>query len=146
MENGNSIHPNLLIPIVYQKPTLHYINVPNRWDQSGLEAMGFGSYSLTVHTNNEIHLGLRIPDIFSAYHPYVNGELVATMSSSGTDKQSEAPGRNYNLASLAHVESDSLHIVTHISNFVHSKGGLGSTIIIGSLSHLIHKKFINDRI
>ena len=120
------------------------LNVPNRWEQSGLNANGFGSYSLTVYKKNSAHLGLRIPDLFSAYHLYVNGELLATMGKPGVDSQTENPGRNYNLAPLSHINSDTLHIVIHISNHVHSKGGLGSTIVIGSLSHLTHKKFIND--
>ena len=120
------------------------LEAPRRWEQSGLEAMGYGSYGLKIYKNSKTHLGLRIPDIFSAYHLYVNGELLASMGKPGMSKQSEDPGRNFNLVSLSHIQSDTLHIVIHISNFVHSKGGLGSTIIIGSFSYLTHEKFIND--
>ncbi len=120
------------------------LSVPKRWEQSGLDPMGYGSYSLTIYKNSNTHLGLRVPDLFSAYQLYVNGELLASMGKPGIDNESESPGRSFNLASLSHIDSDTLNVVIHISNFVHSKGGLGSTIIIGSLDHLTHKKFIND--
>ncbi|MEM7297440.1 MAG: ATP-binding protein, partial [Bacteroidota bacterium] len=120
------------------------IDVPKRWNQSGIPATGYGSYSLSIYRNSDVPLALRIPDLFSAYYLYVNGKLLAEMGSPGSTKEEEKPGRNYNLASLSHITSDTLHIVIHISNFVHSKGGLGSTIVIGTLPHLTNKKFIND--
>ncbi|WP_420316647.1 ATP-binding protein [Ekhidna sp.] len=120
------------------------LNVPKRWDQSGLSAMGFGTYTLTIYKNTDIPMALKVPDLFSAYHLYVNGELLAKMGTPGKSAKEEKPDRLHNFVSLAHIQSDTLQIVIHISNFVHSKGGLGSSITFGTLERLMDKKFIND--
>ncbi|MEP5610878.1 MAG: ATP-binding protein [Cyclobacteriaceae bacterium] len=66
------------------------------------------------------------------------------MGSPGTNKESEKPGRQFRLVSLGHIQSDTLNVIIHISNFVHSKGGIGAPIQIGTLSHLMDLKFVND--
>ncbi len=145
--NGNwKFYPSKFIsPNLSEKlPESTLIDVPNRWDQSGLPAFGYGSYQLTILKDTDESLALQIPDQFSAYNLYVNGKLQASMGSPGTDKESEKPGRQFKTVSLAHIQSDTLNIVFHISNFVHSKGGLGSPIQIGTLDNLIQIKFIND--
>ncbi len=120
------------------------IDVPTRWDQSGLSAFGYGSYQLTILKKTQEPLALRIPDLFSAYRLFVNGQLLANMGTPGVDAESEAPGRLFKLVSLAHLQADTLNVVIHISNFVHSKGGIGAPIQIGRLDDLIQVKFIND--
>ncbi|MEP0985318.1 response regulator [Ekhidna sp.] len=125
-----------------EKPFL--IQVPKRWEQSGLPAMGYGSYSLTIIKNTDTQLALKVPDLFSAYQLYVNGEKLANMGVPGVTKEDEQPGRRHHLVSLAHIKSDTLHLVIHISNFVHSKGGLGSPITLGTLSSMMDEKFVND--
>lgn len=120
------------------------IDVPNRWDKSGLEARGYGSYRLVViKPKNEI-LALKIPDLFSAYNLYVNGFQLANMGTPGKDKQSERPARKFNHVSLGHIPADTLNIIIHISNFVHSKGGIGAPIQVGTLESLTEEKFLND--
>ncbi len=125
-------------------PEPHLINVPKRWDQSGLSPFGYGTYRLTIIDPDEISKALRVPDLFSAYHLYVNGKLLASMGTPGTDKQSEKPGRQFKLVSLSHIQSDTLEVVIHISNFVHSKGGIGAPILFGTFESLNKKKFMND--
>ncbi|WP_424963190.1 ATP-binding protein [Ekhidna sp.] len=120
------------------------IKVPKRWEQSGLSAMGYGTYSLTIYKNTAIPMALKVPDLFSAYHLYINGELLARMGTPAENAKEEKPDRLHNFVSLAHIQSDTLQMVIHISNFVHSKGGLGSSITFGTLDRLMDKKFIND--
>lgn len=120
------------------------INVPDRWDQSGLSAFGYGSYQLTIYKNANDQLALGIPDQFSAYNLFVNGQLLANMGTPGVNKNEESPGRRYNLVSLAHVQTDTLNVVIHISNFVHSKGGIGSAIQLGTFNGLRAWKFNTD--
>lgn len=120
------------------------ITVPKRWDQSGLDAEGYGSYELTIFKKTDIKLALKVPDLFSAYQLYVNGEQLAQMGVPGISKEEEQPGRQHHLVSLAHIQSDTLHLVIHISNFVHSKGGLGSSITLGTLEAMMNEKFVND--
>jgi len=120
------------------------IDVPKRWDQSGLSAFGYGSYQLTIYKPANQPLALSIPDQFSAYHLFVNGELLANMGTPGKDKTSEIPGRQFKLVYLNHIQSDTLNVIIHISNFIHSKGGIGAPILIGSVETLNHRNFINN--
>ena len=144
MVNGGFIHLNSWMSTRWRELISPPWKYPKGGNRVGFDNMGYGSYQLIIYRSSDTHLGLRVPDLFSAYHLYVNGELLATMGNPGPDRESEKAGRNYNLVSLSHISSDTLNVVLHISNFVHSKGGLGSTIILGSLSYLDHKKFIND--
>lgn len=121
-----------------------FIDVPNRWEKSELPARGYGSYRLVVIKPEKEILALRIPDLFSAYNLYVNGHHLANMGEPGIDKQSEKPGRKFNLVPLGQIQSDTLKIVFHISNFVHSKGGIGASIQIGTFESLTEEKFVND--
>ena len=120
------------------------INVPKRWEQSGLPAFGYGSYKLTIFKPPNESFALQIPDLFSAYELYVNGELLTNMGSPGVDKKTEIPARQFRTVPLNHIESDTLNVVIHISNFRHSKGGIGAPILFGTLESLNFKKFIND--
>ncbi|MEO9872645.1 response regulator [Ekhidna sp.] len=141
-----AFYPSQFISPASKQPATEkvLINIPDRWEQSGLPAMGYGSYQLFIIRNSKEPLALRIPDLFSTYKLFVNNEKLASMGVPGVDSDSEKPGRNYQLVSLAHIPSDTLNVVIHISNFVHSKGGIGSPITLGTLNSLTYKKFIND--
>ncbi len=140
----NFYHSEFIAPTIAPSQDPMLIQVPNRWDQSGLPAMGYGTYTLTIIKSTDIHLAMKVPDLFSAYRLYVNGELLANMGVPGTTKEEEQPARKHNLVSLAHVEGDTINLVIHISNFVHSKGGIGSSITLGTLESLMDEKFVND--
>jgi signal transduction histidine kinase/CheY-like chemotaxis protein len=120
------------------------INLPKRWDESGYPSMGFGTYSLTILRPIDSRLAVRIPDLFSAYQLYVNSELVTQVGTPGIDAQTSRPGRKVEMVSLTHFNSDSLHLVLHISNFTHLKGGIGASIILGDQNKLYAEKSKED--
>ncbi|MFY0599636.1 MAG: response regulator [Cyclobacteriaceae bacterium] len=125
------------------KPT-HLIPIPKRWDQVGLPNKGYGSYAITLYRSDNTPLGVRIQDQFSAYNLFINGQKVASMGTPGTNASSSKPARKVNLVSIGHINSDTLEIVFHISNFVHRKGGLGPPMVIGSYEKLAKEKFLED--
>lgn len=121
------------------------IEVPIRWDQSDqFPAQGFGTYELIIIKNTNVPLALRIPDIFSAYSLFVNGNLLTSVGVPGKSVSSSIPGRQTKLVSLREIKSDTLHLVIHLSNFVHNKGGIGKSLTIGADEALIKKKFFLD--
>ncbi|MEQ9374991.1 MAG: response regulator [Imperialibacter sp.] len=138
-------YPSQLIPTSsgQQKPSPGIIEVPVRWDQSDqYPAQGFGSYELTIIKKTDVPLAIRIPDVFSAYHLYVNGELLAKVGTPGKDAASSQPGRQVKLVPLGEIKVDTLRLIIHISNFTHTKGGIGKPLIIGSYDVLAQEKFL----
>lgn len=120
------------------------IEVPEHWRQAKLSSIGYGSYQLTIIKGKSEPLALRVPDLFSAYHLYVNGELLASQGKPGKDKDSEKPGRQSKLIPLGHIQGDTLNLTIHISNFIHSYGGIGTPIYLGTYQVLAEKKFYQD--
>ena len=120
------------------------ITVPLRWEQSGLPNMGYGTYSLTILCSSSANLGLRIPDIYSAYRLYVNDELLAQVGVPGVNAVSSKPGRKLKLTSLSRVKSDTLHLSIQVSNFTHNKGGIDDPILIGDFDQIISQKAKED--
>lgn len=120
------------------------IDVPQRLDQSGLEAQGYGTYRLLIIKTTQEPLALHIPDLFSAYQLYVNGLPLANMGQPGVDKDAEKPGRQSKLVPIGHLRQDTLEVIIHISNFVHRKSGIGTSLHIGTYESLIDDKFFQD--
>ncbi len=120
------------------------ITVPKRWEESGYARMGFGTYRITIIRTSSGRLAIRIPDIFSAYKLYVNNELIAQVGEPATTAELSKSGRKVKLASLAHFNSDTLRLTMHVSNFMHSKGGIGDPILIGDQHHVFSKKLRED--
>jgi signal transduction histidine kinase/ActR/RegA family two-component response regulator len=126
-----------------EKPSHDFIEVPVRWDQSNqYPAQGFGTYELTIVKKTDIPLAIRIPDVFSAYHLFVNGELLAKAGTPGKDAASSYSGREVKLVPLGEIKVDTLRLIMHVSNFTHAKGGIGKPIIIGSYDALSREKFL----
>ncbi|MEM9338679.1 MAG: response regulator [Bacteroidota bacterium] len=145
--NGSwNFYPSKFIaPDSLTQETPIFLTVPKQWEKQGLPASGFGTYELTVFLKEyPTSLALRVPDFFSAYTLYVNGEQLANMGVPGRDKASEKPARKRTLVPLGHIQSDTLHLVIHISNFVHGRGGIGSPIYLGTYDFLSKRKFLQD--
>lgn len=94
-------------------------------------AFGFATYQVTVYVpSNRPELGLKIPDMYTAYRLYCNGELVSQNGVPGKKKSSSIPKWIPRIVPI-NARGDSVTLTLHISNFEHLKGGLGNPIIIG---------------
>ncbi|HEY5824024.1 MAG TPA: 7TM-DISM domain-containing protein, partial [Cyclobacteriaceae bacterium] len=80
-----------------------------------------------------------LPDFYSSYRIWVNGNEVASNGTVGTSrKESEAQWKPQTV--VFPVNSDTLHIVMQVSNFQHHKGGCNDHIYLGAADQLFQKR------
>ncbi|UOE46291.1 ATP-binding protein [Mucilaginibacter sp. SMC90] len=100
------------------------------WRGKKLPAFGYGTYRLKILLpKNHSPLKLAMPDVYSAYRLYVNKSLVASNGTVTTSEKGFEAHWEYHAIDLPN--SDTLNIMLQVSNFIHSKGGIGKPIFIG---------------
>lgn len=100
------------------------------WRGKKLPAFGYGTYRLKILLPaNHAELKLGMPDVYSAYRLYVNGRLASSNGTVTTTAKGFEPHWEYHAINLPNA--DTLNITLQISNFIHSKGGIGKPIFIG---------------
>jgi len=123
--------------------------IPKPWtkiaisENSYLPAQGYGTYRfrIKVPNKNEVY-GLKLRSIFTAYKLYVNEELVSTLGNVGKTKAESVPKFLTQEISLPvikkdGVDSQTLDIVLHVSNFDHRRAGAQQPILFGTMEEVI---------
>lgn len=114
---------------------------PAKWTEtnyggSKLPAQGYATYEVTVLLPEKSRgLGIDLPDVYTSYYFYVNGQLLQANGRPGTSAETTVPywlGRTLPLPD----GTDTLHLVLQVANFHHSKGGPYKEIYIGDYNHL----------
>ncbi|WP_149242274.1 response regulator [Dyadobacter sp. 32] len=130
-----------LLPPGHKPEYFEYIHFPQLWNTTvwkkcPISTDGYATYEVTVLLpKTKEQLGLRIPDVQSAFHFYVNGKLLATNGTPGTSKETTIPYWSYQVKPIT-VSGDTLSVIIQVSNFHHVKGGPDKSIEIGLLSQL----------
>lgn len=125
--------------------SMELVDVPHeRLDRLGLGSYGYGTYSVTILLDHQHSFMLKVLDQFSAYTIYVNGRMVAEVGSPGETRETTRPGRKVLYIPLHDLQSDTLRITVPISNFSHSKRGIGGAIFLGLEQEILHQKFLDD--
>ncbi len=110
---------------------LHRVPLP--WKEGGLPSQGHATYFLRVFVDPQPAgrlLGLRIPDLNTAYRLYVNETEVASAGVPGPDAASTRAAFRPQVAYFP--VATELRFVVHVANFEHRKGGLDETLRLGS--------------
>ena len=135
----------------YDFPTdipVAYDAFPHLWnslksDSNNISAIGFATYRLNIELGSTGNvLALEIPDFYTSYILWLNGEIVASNGEVGTDKKSSKPywkPINYSFK----VDDKHLDIVLQISNFDHSKGGLSQELRLGTSKQITRDRELN---
>ena len=112
--------------------------VPKLWDKSA----GYGTYAITIILPPDRPLlGLAIPDIYSSYQLTINGQYSIIKGYASDNKEEAIPFRLKKIAPIPE-EYDSIHVVLHVSNYRHNKGGIAKPIKIGDLIYLEHRQLL----
>lgn len=125
------------------------VKFPKRWtslEYAGkkLAARGVATYQLTLLLPEKSKgLGLNMPDVYTSYALYLNGELLAANGKPHSDPQLAAPHWERKLLAIPDG-IDSLHFVLHIANHWHSKGGPYKTIFVGDLAEFKTKRQLDN--
>lgn len=122
-----------------------FVPFPRLWKKTivngqALTHMGYASYTLTVllpkHTNR---LALQVPDTYTSYRLFVNGEELATAGNPDSVEEKAAPKWLHKTVEL-YTNADTLHLILQVANFWHSRGGPYKEIIIGDRQTLFNEK------
>ena len=96
-----------------------------------LPGFGYASYKLTVLLpKKRKQLRITMPDAYTAYRFFVNGKQMADNGKVSTTAEGFMPHWQYQAFDVDH-NTDTLHLILQIANFVHTKGGIKKPIFIG---------------
>lgn len=113
-----------------------FIHVPGTWNGhrhlgQEIPSHGFASYRLKIlHPSRPTRLALKILDMATAGHVYINGQLVFTSGFPGKTKDSTKPRLATGVVEFV-TTSNQTEILVHVSNFHHRKGGMWETMYLG---------------
>ena len=121
------------------------VDFPYLWTNDDFPSFGAATFRLQiVLPSQHPELALSIPDVYSAYHLYVNGVLFAENGTPALQQDSYTPYWNHSLKSLSNlpdsIQQNELELVLHIANFDHSKGGISQQILLGTAGVLATQK------
>ena len=119
-------------------PDPAYLPFSTLWaDLDGGEALGYATYRLRILLPDSLPLmALAVPDFYTSYRLYVNGQLFSENGVPGTTRATTTPYWRpiTQPLVLAGPEAD---LTLHLANFHHSKGGAALPIWLGTEQDLL---------
>lgn len=117
-----------------------YFQVPKLWNED-YNAFGYATYKIQILLpEDRPYMALSIPDLYSSYVLYANGEEIARNGEVGRTKDAYTPKWIPLTVSRAELQADTVELVLQIANFDHSKGGIRLPIKLGAASHLYQSR------
>ncbi len=127
-------------------PIKTYTEFPTLWNNTtvngkNLPAFGYATYKLDVLLpKHGPKLVLQIPEVYSSFRMYVNGELNGENGIPGKTKETSVPYWSTIISTIIPNNADTLHLLLQISNFHHKRGGPYHQIVLGDRKMIILKK------
>ncbi|TRX62602.1 membrane protein [Fulvivirga sp. M361] len=124
-------------------PDLKYMVVPNVWSFYDLPSKGYGTYRLKMLLHEDVdRLTLLVPNVYSAYRLFVNGEIKAENGQVGNSRASTQPDWEEKLVHLEGLNKE-VELLLQVANFHHSRGGVHKPILVGSFEDILkHRELI----
>ena len=109
-------------------------------NKSSSSGLGYATYKLYILLPHGVDdFALTLPQMYSSYKLWANGEVVAINGIIAKTKEECKPQWRPQTVSV-NVKSDTLFLVLQIANFHHAKGGVSEPIIIGKSSLMEYQK------
>lgn len=130
------------------KPTA-FVPFPELWQHTiiggkPLPSIGYASYRLTILLPPHAHdLALYLPDAYTSYRLYINGDLFAHSGSPDSIAARAIPKWIIQTREIT-SPADTLHLLLQVANFWHSKGGPYKEIQIGNRDYIFHEHNSNN--
>jgi 7TM diverse intracellular signalling len=125
------VENKLLSPQTIKNENLATSIFPSIWNEHRPDGKGTGyaTYALNVVIPDSLGiLALEIPSLNTSYNLWVNGNLIASAGTVGTEKEKTIPQWVHKTVSFTST-SDTVKIVLQLANFHHNKGGGGRNAI-----------------
>lgn len=120
------------------------IDFPKMWHNENLtqELPSFGYATYILHVllpKTNVPLRIDMPDAYSSYNLFINGDLVLKSGQVTTSSENFIPhweNKSYDIP----PGTQELNIALQVANFSHSKGGIKEPIVIGKKEMLLLKR------
>jgi hypothetical protein len=112
----------------------------NEFSKSLKPGKGYATYHLTILAKQG-NYALEIPHFYSSYKMWLNSELIAANGEVGNTPELSKP-QWLPQTVLLEAKTDTLHLVIHVSNFDHAKGGIRENILLGTRQDLKFKRTV----
>lgn len=137
-------YPNQLINAseMVNNPTRSLVGVPSWWGTNDTESSAqFGTYrvKVVIPTNQHAALALKMPDVYTSYKLFLNGEIVGGNGVVGSSKETASPQWKPETY-FFEQKRDTLEIIVQLSNFHHHRTGINAPPLLGRAQHLQHQK------
>ena len=121
------------------------LNFTTKWNTiDGFSSKGYATYiARVILPENHPPMALDIPDFYTSYTLYINGSEFSKNGVVATRKDTYKPKWQPLTKSLNQLDADTLDLVLQVANFVHSKGGTNSPILIGPEELLLSNQLKN---
>lgn len=125
--NWSSITNKLVSPEAVKSETLTAAFFPSIWNDHRPDGkgLGYGTYALDVVIPASLGpMALEIPSMNTSYNVWVDGKLIASGGTVGTERENTVP--QWVCKTVSFIPSgDTVRIVLQLANFHHHKGGGG---------------------
>lgn len=118
------------------------VNFPGKWTSADANGNKYPSFGCATYRAkvllppNRGSLRIAMPEVYSAYLLFINGEVVASNGQVSTSAIGFVPYWEFRTVEISnHV--DTLDILLQISNFSHSKGGIKKPLILGKKNTIV---------
>lgn len=120
------------------------VNFPYKWtdhtDGAKLPSFGYATYKLTILLpRTDKLLRIAMPEVYSAYRLYINGQQAASNGQIATNAENFKPYWEIKVAEVPR-RADTLVLLLQVANFAHSKGGIKKPIYIGDKTDIVLKR------
>ncbi len=106
-----------------------------------LEAFGYATYSIIIKLPDRTPtLSLQIPDFYSSYELFSANQIIAKNGKVATNKEKYIPKWIPKTVSIKPDSSNTIHLILHVANFHHQRGGAYQPITIGDSEFLSKKR------
>lgn len=113
-----------------------YTDFPEIW-QNG---QGVATYEMTILLGEATeNLALELPQMYSAYKLYCNGELLAENGKVGTNRSSNRPQWLPKLVDIP-GNPETINLILQVANFNHALGGTKVSLVLGTSNELTAKR------
>jgi signal transduction histidine kinase/CheY-like chemotaxis protein len=139
---------NRLIAPSDSSAPLAFVPFPKLWRNTTVQGLllpntGYASYTLTVLLpKNSSKLALEIPDTYASHRLFVNGKEFTNAGNPDSSEEKAVPKWVTRTLEITNP-ADTLHLVLHIANYWHSKGGPYKEIVIGDKDLMFRKRDVD---
>ncbi len=140
--NWSFMENKLVSPEDMNPRDFNTMTFPSLWNDYRADGKGMGcaTYALNVLLPDTItRLALEIPQLYSSYNVWVDGQKIISAGVTGCEKDNTEPRWVYQMVSFK-AKSDTLRIILQLANFHHHKGGAKNPIYLGA-DHSIRSHF-----